>query len=156
MMRRFEPWLIAISLAVGAVAGTTSVSAQPGVRDHRGPNPPPPVEHDRDHRRQPPAAGPTEAPPPPHAETATARAGFVWVPGRWDWRGKWEWIAGHEERERAGKKWREGRWDHQGDRWVFSEGAWDDAGAARPPGDAPHEAPPPPRAWPAGRTRASA
>jgi len=151
-MRRIAQWLVALSVVTGGFAGTTSVSAQPTVRDHRGPNTPPPPppadrEHERDHRRPPPPGeGPMEAPPAPRAETPTARAGFVWIPGRWDWRGKWEWVAGHEERERAGKKWREGRWDKQGDRWAYVEGTWTDGEAPPPAADGrPREAPPPPR-----------
>ncbi|HET9625337.1 MAG TPA: IPT/TIG domain-containing protein [Kofleriaceae bacterium] len=77
------------------------------------------------------------------------RAGFEWIPGRWDWRGKWEWVPGRFEREQAGKHWRPGHWEHQGDRWGFTEGGWVEAGGP-PPGpvgrdDRPHEAPPPPR-----------
>lgn len=158
-MRRVAQWLVVISIVTGAIAGTTRSSAQPTVRDHRGSNGPPPAPppqppadrdhdrgHDRDHRKEPPtAAGPTEAPPAPQAEKPAAHAGFVWVPGRWDWRGKWEWVPGHEERERAGKKWREGHWDHQADKWAYSDGAWIDAGDAKPADNYPHEAPPPPR-----------
>jgi hypothetical protein len=137
-MRHVAQWLIAISVATGGLTGTTSF-AQPAVRDHRAPSAEPPT---RDHRRPGPP-GPTE-PPPPHAETPAAHPGFVWIPGRWDWRGKWEWIAGHEERERAGKKWREGRWERKGDQWAYSEGVWIEAGDGKPAGeDYPREAPPP-------------
>jgi hypothetical protein len=140
-MRHVAQWLVAISVVTGGLAGSTRSFAQPTVRDHRVPNPEPP-QPVRDHRKLPP--GPTE-PPPPRAEAPAAHAGFVWIPGRWDWRGKWEWVPGHEERERAGKKWREGRWDHRGDQWVYSDGEWIDAGDAKPAGDYPREAPPPPR-----------
>ncbi len=41
-----------------------------------------------------------------------ARAGFVWVSGRWAWaNGKWDWEGGHWERERAGSVWVAGRWE---------------------------------------------
>jgi len=139
-MRRVEPWLVVIALVM-SVAGAANVAAQPAVRDHR--NPPPPPQMERDHRRLPPGA-PSE-PPPPQAETPVSRPGFVWIPGRWDWRGKWQWVPGHAERERAGKKWRDGRWEHQGDTWVYSDGGWADAADAPPGGDAPHQPPPPPR-----------
>lgn len=114
--------------------------AQPSPPPAQPTPPPPPTE--RDHRR---AAGPPDAPPPPRAETPSARAGFVWIPGRWDWRGRWEWIAGHEERERPGKKWREGRWERKGDAWAYIDGEWIEGGGARPADDYPREAPPPPR-----------
>lgn len=156
-MRHVAQWLVAISVVTGGLAGPTRSFAQPTVRDHRAATPEPP-QPARDHRKLPP--GPPE-PPPPRAETAAAHAGFVWIPGRWDWRGKWEWVAGHEERERAGKKWREGRWERKADQWAYSEGEWIDAGDAKPAGDYPREAPPPPReetnapragfAWIAGR-----
>jgi hypothetical protein len=108
--------------------------------------------------------GPTEAPPTPREEKQAARAGFVWIPGRWDWRGKWEWVAGHWERERAGKSWRDGRWEKKDSHWVYVAGEWV-AGTATPPptpptppvtpppgpppgppGNWPTAAPPPPRA----------
>jgi hypothetical protein len=74
---------------------------------------------------------PTEAPPSPREERIAARAGFVWIPGRWEWKNrKWEWTAGRWERERAGKKFREGRWERQGDRWVYLDGDWIDAAGA--------------------------
>ena len=116
--------------------GTTAVQAQPGVRDHRQPPPgrhvPPPPP--------PPAApvmtGPTEAPPTPREEKVAARSGFVWIAGRWDWRGKakWVWVAGHWERERAGKQWRAGHWDKRGNTWAFTAGGWIDGAAMPPPG----------------------
>ncbi|MEO8548853.1 MAG: IPT/TIG domain-containing protein [Kofleriaceae bacterium] len=123
--------------------------AQPAVRDHRTPPaPPPPQQHDM--RRPPPpvAEGPTEAPPSPREEHQAARAGFVWVTGRWDWKArKWEWVAGHWERERAGKQWRAGHWDRSGTSWVWTEGGWIDAGAVVPPRNDhhPHQPPPTPR-----------
>jgi len=126
-----------------------TAGAQPDVRDHRTKNPP-----DVRERRRPPApppadAGPREAPPSPRAEAMAARAGYVWIPGRWDWKGgKWDWQAGHWERERAGKKWNEGRWDRKGDVYVYVDGSWGDGAAApvpAPPQGGPREAPPSPR-----------
>jgi hypothetical protein len=154
-MGRVTQWMVAIGVVTGMVAGTPNSSAQPDVRDHRGAKAPPPAApppadrdhgrgHEHDRKRPPPATEPTEAPPAPQAETATSRAGFVWIPGRWDWRGKWEWVAGHAERERAGKNWREGHWDHQGDKWVYSDGAWAEVGTASPPLIPPDRLPPQP------------
>ena len=87
--------------------------------------------------------GPTEAPPPPKEEKIAARAGFVWVGGRWDWHdGKWQWIDGHWERERAGKKWRTARWEQREGKWALLEGDWVDA-------NAPETSPAPPPVPPA-------
>jgi hypothetical protein len=139
-MRRAEPWLLALGLIGGLLAGAPRASAQPDVRDHHPPGPPPSADHDR--RRPAPHGDPTEAPPSPREERQAARAGFTWIPGRWDWRGgKWEWIDGKWEKERAGKRWNPGHWDKQGDHWMYTEGAWIDLGDT----GGPREAPPPPR-----------
>ena len=141
--------LLSFVLASAAFVGLAH--AQPDVRDHRP---------QREERRVPPPAGngPTEAPPSPREEHQAARAGFVWIPGKWEWKGKWEWTAGHWERERAGKQWHPGHWDRSGTSWVWSEGGWVDGGTAVPPpppmpngapppnDHRPHAPPPPPRA----------
>jgi len=67
---------------------------------------------------------PTAAPPPPREERVETRAGFVWVRGRWDWRGKWEWLPGHWERQRARLTWYDGRWEQRGNVWIYVEGGW--------------------------------
>src|SRR5437867_11919180 len=38
----------------------------------------------------------TEAPPPPQVEVIAPAPGpeYVWVPGCWDWHGRWVWITG--------------------------------------------------------------
>ncbi|MGE5183943.1 MAG: hypothetical protein ACM31C_17855 [Acidobacteriota bacterium] len=46
-------------------------------------------------------AAPPGPPPPARQEVVIARAGFVWVQGRWQWQGQWVWIGGHWERARA-------------------------------------------------------
>ena len=72
--------LLSFVLASAAFVGLAH--AQPDVRDHRP---------QREERRLPPPAGngPTEAPPSPREEHQAARAGFVWIPGKWEWKGKW-------------------------------------------------------------------
>jgi len=96
--------------------------------------------------KSPPIYAPREAPPAPREERQAARAGFVWIAGRWDWRnGTWDWTDGHWERERAGKRWNAGRWDRQGDRWTYIEGTWVDAGPMPPASERPHAPPPPQR-----------
>lgn len=152
-------WL-AISLASLTLIGTAAAQ-QPDVRDHRDKKdrPADDRDRDRDRRRPPPPPGnePREAPPAAREERHEARAGFVWIPGRWQWKaGKWDWDNGRWERERAGKKWRDGRWERKGEVWAYVDGEWI-AGDATPPGpppgapppfvpgDRPREAPPAPR-----------
>jgi hypothetical protein len=136
-------------------AGT--LAAQPVQRDHRAPAPAPghhTASDFRDHRNlgRTPVAGPTMAPPPPREEKWTPKAGFVWIPGRYEWRvNAYAWIPGHMEREHAGHHWNPGRWENRGGTWAWVEGSWV-AGAETPPPGAPvandgrpHMAPPPPR-----------
>ena len=83
---------------------------------------------------------PTAAPPPPREERITARPGFVFVRGRWDWKdGNWVWLDGHWERERRGRHWREARWEQRDGVYVLNDGGWDEAPRL------PTAAPPPPR-----------
>lgn len=131
-----------LSFVLASAAYLGAASAQPDVRDHRAPPPAPQRDHDHDHdrddRRPPPVAnGPTEAPPSPREEHQAARAGFVWIPGKWDWKGKWEWTAGHWERERAGKRWRAAQWQNQSNTWVLVDGDWIDANAPENTGIVP-------------------
>jgi hypothetical protein len=76
---------------------------------------------------------PTAAPPALQVENPGAKAGFVWITGRWDWRaGKgWEWVNGHWERPRANMVWVAGHWDLSGNRYIWVEGRWE---AGAPPG----------------------
>src|SRR5438874_11940770 len=122
---RASRWIMWIALAMPVTA-----FAQPDVRDHR---------HDRHDE-----GGPTEEPPPAREENMAPRAGFVFVHGHWDWKGKWDWVPGHWERERAGKHWRAGRWDHKDSKWVYVEGDWEAGEAAPPPAAPPPATPPPP------------
>jgi hypothetical protein len=71
------------------------------------------------------APGPSVAPPTLREERWEARRGFVWVRGRWEWRGgEWAWVPGHYERERAGYIWREPRWEQRDGVYVNVEGSW--------------------------------
>lgn len=73
-------------------------------------------------------------PPPPRVETYDARAGFVFVKGRWNWQnGNWVWVAGHWERERSGYAWSDGRWERRGNRWEWIEGSWTVSSSGPPP-----------------------
>ncbi len=66
------------------------------------------------------------APPPPRNEVVpAARAGYAWVPGFWDWRGRRHvWVNGHWERARRGYVYRAPVWEQNGDRWRLNRGAW--------------------------------
>ena len=67
------------------------------------------------------------APPALRHEVVPApRAGYVWVPGYWDWRGhRHVWIRGHFERERHGYYWHPNRWVEREGRWSLERGRWD-------------------------------
>lgn len=72
-----------------------------------------------------------QEPPPDQVETVTVRPGYVWVRGRWDWRGgQWVWIGGRWERERANYTWSPGRWERRGSSWHWVEGNWVAGGSA--------------------------
>jgi hypothetical protein len=126
-MRSHLRWLLPVGLATAALLGTasTTASADPQVRDHRGPK-----RYD---------GPPRDAPPAARSEQHDARrAGFIWIDGHWDWRdGQWQWTNGHWERERSGKKWRGHRWERRGDVYVRIDGDWIDVDVR------PRQAPPP-------------
>lgn len=117
-------WVEGQWIAMGGAPAPTG----PVVRDHRRPTysepaprerPAPAAPVVRDHRH------PSSAPPPLRAESPGARAGYVWIRGRWDWRGgDWAWVAGHWERERSGYMWEAGRWELRGNHYVWVEGRW--------------------------------
>ncbi len=137
MRSNLSRWLLTAALAGSSLLTVSTASAQPNVRDHRGPRPAPPPP-------PPPQGapvadtGPREAPPPPKAEKIGRRRGWTWVAGNWDWKnGAWTWEAGHWEKERRGKRFRERRWENQGGKWVRIEGDWQD--------DRPNAAPPAPQ-----------
>jgi hypothetical protein len=70
-----------------------------------------------------------EAPPAPRAERVpSARRGYVWAPGYWEWKhGKHVWTRGHWIRERRGYVYREPVWEERNGRWVMQRGGWDRA-----------------------------
>jgi hypothetical protein len=67
------------------------------------------------------------APPEPRAEVVPGpRAGWVWAPGYWEWRGRAHvWVPGHWIRERRGYHWVADVWVHNGPQWVFQRGHWE-------------------------------
>lgn len=67
------------------------------------------------------------APPAPRHEVIPEhRAGYVWAPGYWDYRGnRYVWVKGHWERERRGMYWHPQRWVERDGRWTREGGRWD-------------------------------
>jgi hypothetical protein len=67
------------------------------------------------------------APPPVRVETVPpARAGFVWAPGYWDYRGREHvWVAGRWVHERHGYHWVPDRWEQRGPHWHHEPGHWE-------------------------------
>ena len=67
------------------------------------------------------------APPPPRVEVVPApRAGYVWAPGYWGWRGhRHVWFNGYWIRERRGHHWQPHHWVEREGRWHFEEGRWE-------------------------------
>ena len=67
------------------------------------------------------------APPAPRYEVVPAhRAGYVWQPGFWEYRGdRHYWRKGHWVRERQGYYWHPSRWEQRDGRWYLERGRWD-------------------------------
>jgi hypothetical protein len=74
------------------------------------------------------------APPAPRHEVVPApRAGWVWAPGHYEYRGgEYAWVEGHWMRERVGYEYREPRWVQRGDgSWVLVGNNWEQRMAER-------------------------
>jgi len=84
-----------------------------------------------------PQSGVRVAPPPARDEPMPEpRAGYVWVPGFWDWgNGRHVWMVGHWIAERRGYHWQRNRWIMREGRWYLQTGGWtaddDEPGTAR-------------------------
>ena len=66
------------------------------------------------------------APPAPRLEALPPpRAGFVWAPGYWDWRGhNHVWVEGRWLPARSGYHWEADRWVQHGPHWHHEAGHW--------------------------------
>ncbi|MEK6244002.1 MAG: hypothetical protein AABM33_05820 [Pseudomonadota bacterium] len=66
------------------------------------------------------------APPEPRVEVVPApRAGRLWVPGYWDWKGKrHHWVKGNWVRERRGYQYVQPNWAERDGRWHMTRGNW--------------------------------
>lgn len=69
------------------------------------------------------------APPPVYYEAVPApRAGFIWVPGYWDWRAtRYHWVGGHWLRHRPGYVYEPVRWHHRDGRYYYGRSGWRDS-----------------------------
>ena len=74
--------------------------------------------------------------PPPamrYEVVPSARAGYLWAPGYWNWRNnRHVWAKGHWERERTGYFYHPHRWTERENRWYYERSRWD---RNRPNGD---------------------
>jgi hypothetical protein len=95
--------LILAGLAAGAMMGLTTVHAAPAIVAQGGPT-----------------VYVQSAPPAPLIEPAPApRAGFVWTPGHYEWRGdRYVWMNGRWIDERPGMQWQEAHWVQR------TDGSW--------------------------------
>ena len=68
----------------------------------------------------------TVDPPARRVERMEPRAGYVIVPGNWQWRkGKHHWVPGRYVAERQGYNWHGDRWvQHDNKRWTMQRGGW--------------------------------
>ena len=74
-----------------------------------------------------PADTATQAPPPPQTEAVVVAPGpgYVWVPGAWEWRGRWVWVGGYWAFPPApGGVWVEGYWVRGPYGWHRVPGHW--------------------------------
>jgi hypothetical protein len=67
------------------------------------------------------------APPPLRNERIpSARRGYVWSPGYWNWgNNRHSWVKGSWLRERQGYAYQPHRWVERDGRWNFERGSWD-------------------------------
>ena len=68
------------------------------------------------------------APPPPRAGVVGVApgAGYVWIDGFWDLRGRnWVWVDGRWARPPRGRHaWVADRWERHGEHWRYNHGHW--------------------------------
>jgi len=68
----------------------------------------------------PPPSGRVEVIPP------RPNMGFVWVPGGWEWEGRWVWHDGRwMPPGHRGAVWVPGHWERHGHDRVWTRGHWD-------------------------------
>jgi hypothetical protein len=67
-----------------------------------------------------------QAPPPPREERMpTARHGYTWAPGHWEWRHqRHTWVRGSWMRDRRGYVYHNPSWEERDGRWHMQRGNW--------------------------------
>ena len=106
----FRQTLIAAAVAAGSMMGLGSVAQAVPAVVYTGP-----------------AYVVQAAPPPPLYEAApAARAGYIWTPGYYEWRGdRYVWTSGRWLETRQGYAWQQPRWQQRGDgSWYLVGGQW--------------------------------
>jgi hypothetical protein len=65
-------------------------------------------------------------PPARRDETHENRAGYIWIPGAWQWKNnKHHWVPGRYLAERKGYRWEHDRWvRHDNNKWTMQRGGW--------------------------------
>ena len=81
------------------------------------------------------------APPAPRYEVTPApRAGYIWVPGYWDWDShRHVWHKGRWEHERAGYTYMPNRWEQRNGKWSLERGRWEHEHVASNRRDSDHD-----------------
>ena len=91
------------------------------------PAPPPPVVVAQPAQPPPEVVVQPAQPPPPKVELMAPSPGvaYVWVPGGWEWRGRWVWARGFWGLPpRHGAVWVGGGWVYRGHGYVWVRGHW--------------------------------
>ena len=67
-----------------------------------------------------------EPPPAARAEYVSYRPGYTWIQGHWvrDYNNRWRWSSGYYVRERAGFVYMPGRWERRGRQYIWVDGGW--------------------------------
>ena len=66
-------------------------------------------------------------PPPPQVEVKPAQPNvtFIWIPGAWEWRGRWVWVHGYwGVPPHPGAVWIGGHWRYRRHGYVWIGGRW--------------------------------
>jgi hypothetical protein len=67
----------------------------------------------------------TRPPPPRYERIPSARPGYAWAPGYWNWAGaRYVWVGGHWYAPRHGYVYASPRWVPAGRGWRFERETW--------------------------------